>query len=188
MQKITPFLWFDDQAEAAAKFYVSVFKKRSKILSVSRYGDAGPGPKGSVMVVEFQLEGQRFLALNGGPTFKLSPAFSFVVTCKTQKKMDTYWKKLTSGGGVPNQCGWLTDKFGLSWQIVPDPHRQGDRRQGRGEGEPGHGGGPQDAEAGSRDARAGREGRAQAQGGLRRATGRWPRRTTARRPRRSRWC
>jgi predicted 3-demethylubiquinone-9 3-methyltransferase (glyoxalase superfamily) len=120
MQKITSFLWFDDQAEAAAKFYVSVFKKKSKILSVSRYGDAGPGPKGSVMVVEFQLEGQRFLAINGGPTFKLSPAFSFVVSCKTQKKIDYYWKKLTSGGGAPNQCGWLTDKFGLSWQIVPD--------------------------------------------------------------------
>jgi predicted 3-demethylubiquinone-9 3-methyltransferase (glyoxalase superfamily) len=120
MQKLTPFLWFDSQALDAAKFYVSVFKKKSKIIKVSRYGDAGPGPKGSVMVVEFQLEGQRFKSLNGGPLFKFSPAFSFVVDCKTQKEVDTYWKKLTAGGGAPSQCGWLTDKFGLSWQIVPD--------------------------------------------------------------------
>jgi len=120
MQKIVPFLWFDNQAEEAAKFYVSVFKKGSKVLEVSRYGDAGPGPKGSVMVVEFQLEGQRFQALNGGPQFKFSPAFSFVVRCKTQKEVDNYWTKLTAGGGAPSQCGWLTDKFGLSWQIVPE--------------------------------------------------------------------
>jgi predicted 3-demethylubiquinone-9 3-methyltransferase (glyoxalase superfamily) len=120
MQKITPFVWFDDQAEAAAKFYVSVFKKKSKIVSVSRYGDSGPGPKGGVMVVELQLAGQRFLFLNGGPHYKLSPAFSLFVTCKTQKEIDYYWNKLTSGGGAPSQCGWLTDKFGFSWQIVPE--------------------------------------------------------------------
>jgi predicted 3-demethylubiquinone-9 3-methyltransferase (glyoxalase superfamily) len=119
MQKITSFLWFDTEAEEAAKFYVSVFKKKSKIVSVSRYGDAGPGPKGSVMVVEFLLEGQRFLALNGGPQFKFSPAFSFVVSCKTQKEIDFYWSKLVAGG-MPSACGWLTDKFGLSWQIVPE--------------------------------------------------------------------
>jgi predicted 3-demethylubiquinone-9 3-methyltransferase (glyoxalase superfamily) len=120
MRKITPFLWFDTQAEEAAKFYVSVFKKKSKILKVSRYGDAGPGPKGAVMVVEFQLEGQHFHALNGGPLFKLSPAFSLVVDCKTQKEVDHYWNKLIANGGAPSRCGWLTDKFGFSWQIVPD--------------------------------------------------------------------
>jgi predicted 3-demethylubiquinone-9 3-methyltransferase (glyoxalase superfamily) len=96
MQKITPFLWFDTQAEEAARFYVSVFKKKAKILSVARYGDAGPGPKGSVMVVDFELEGQRFQALNGGPVFKPSPAFSFVVSCKTQSEVDRYWRKLAA--------------------------------------------------------------------------------------------
>jgi len=119
MPKITPFLWFDTQALEAAKLYVSVFKKKSKILSVSRYGDAGPGPKGSVMVVEFELEGQRFEALNGGPVFKHSPAISFYVSCKTQKEVDHYWNKLIAGGGAPSRCGWLTDRFGVSWQIVP---------------------------------------------------------------------
>jgi predicted 3-demethylubiquinone-9 3-methyltransferase (glyoxalase superfamily) len=119
MPQITPFLWFDKEAEQAAKFYVSIFKKRSKILNVSRYGDAGPGPKGSVMVVEFQLDGQRFQALNGGPIYQPSPAFSLVVTCETQREIDFYWKKLTAGGGKPVQCGWLVDKFGLSWQVVP---------------------------------------------------------------------
>jgi len=119
MQKITSFLWFDTEAEQAAKFYVSVFKKKSKILSVARYGDDAPGPKGSVMVVEFLLEGQRFMALNGGPVYKLSPAFSFMVSCKTQKEIDYYWDKLVTGG-APSACGWLTDKFGLSWQIVPE--------------------------------------------------------------------
>jgi len=118
MQKITPFLWFDNNAEEAANFYVSVFKN-SKILNVSRYGDAGPGPKGSVMVVSFQLEGQQFTALNGGPQFKFSEAFSFVVNCETQKEIDEYWSKLTSGGGKESECGWLKDKFGFSWQIVP---------------------------------------------------------------------
>ncbi len=118
MQKITPFLWFDTNAEAAAEFYVSIFKN-SKILNVSRYGDAGPGPKGSVMVVNFQLAGQEFTALNGGPLFKFSEAFSLVVNCETQKELDEYWSKLTSGGGQESQCGWLKDKFGFSWQIVP---------------------------------------------------------------------
>jgi len=111
MQKITPFLWFNDQAEEAMNFYVSIFKN-SKTVSVSRYGDAGPGPKGSVMVAKFQLDGQDFMALNGGPTF------SFVVNCKTQEEVDEYWERL-SAGGATNQCGWLTDKFGLSWQVVP---------------------------------------------------------------------
>jgi predicted 3-demethylubiquinone-9 3-methyltransferase (glyoxalase superfamily) len=118
MQKITPFLWFDDNAEEAAQFYTSVFKN-SRILSVSRYGDAGPGPKGSVMVVSFQLEGQQFTALNGGPQFKFTEAFSFVVSCETQQEIDHYWNTLTSGGGQESQCGWLKDKFGFSWQIVP---------------------------------------------------------------------
>ena len=117
MQKITPFLWFDDKAEEAVDFYTSVFKN-SKTISISRYGDAGPGPKGSVMVAKFQIEGQEFMALNGGPTFTFSPAISFVVNCKTQDEVDELWDKL-SEGGAKSQCGWLTDKFGLSWQIVP---------------------------------------------------------------------
>jgi predicted 3-demethylubiquinone-9 3-methyltransferase (glyoxalase superfamily) len=120
MQKIVPFIWFDDQALEAAKFYVSVFKKRSKIVSVARYPEGSPGPAGQVMVVEFELQGQRFQALNGGPIFKLSPAFSFYVSCKTQKELDYYWNKLLSGGGKPSQCGWLTDRFGMSWQIIPE--------------------------------------------------------------------
>lgn len=118
MQKITPFLWFDNNAEEAARFYTSIFKN-SKILNVSRYGDAGPGPKGSVMVVSFQLEGQQFTALNGGPQFKFSEAFSFVVNCENQQEIDEYWGKLTAGGGRESACGWLKDKFGFSWQIVP---------------------------------------------------------------------
>jgi predicted 3-demethylubiquinone-9 3-methyltransferase (glyoxalase superfamily) len=118
MQKITPFLWFDSNAEEAARFYTSIFKN-SKILNVSRYGDAGPGPKGSVMVVSFQLDGQQFTALNGGPKFKFSEAFSFVVNCENQREIDEYWNKLTAGGGQESQCGWLKDKFGFSWQIVP---------------------------------------------------------------------
>jgi predicted 3-demethylubiquinone-9 3-methyltransferase (glyoxalase superfamily) len=117
MQKITPFLWFDDKAEEAARFYVSIFKN-AKVGSISRYGDAGPGPKGAVMVAAFELDGQGFLALNGGPQFKFSPAISFVVNCETQEEVDHYWEKL-SEGGEKLQCGWLQDKFGLSWQIVP---------------------------------------------------------------------
>jgi predicted 3-demethylubiquinone-9 3-methyltransferase (glyoxalase superfamily) len=117
MQKITPFLWFDSNAEEAMNFYVSVFKN-SKILRVARYGDAGPGPKGTVMVATFQLEGQEFQALNGGPQYKFTPAISLFVNCETQQEVDELWKRL-SEGGREDQCGWLTDKFGLSWQIIP---------------------------------------------------------------------
>jgi predicted 3-demethylubiquinone-9 3-methyltransferase (glyoxalase superfamily) len=117
MQKITPFLWFDNQAEEAMNFYVSIFKN-SKAGTVSRYGDAGPGPKGSAMSVTFQLDGEEFFALNGGPQFTFSPAVSFFVNCENQEEVDTLWEKL-SAGGKKGRCGWLTDQFGLSWQIVP---------------------------------------------------------------------
>jgi len=117
MQTITPFLWFDGKAEEAMKFYVSVFKN-SKIGSVTRYGEAGPGPKGSVMTATFKLGGQEFVALNGGPQFKFTEAISFVVNCETQKEVDELWEKL-SEGGEEGRCGWLKDKYGLSWQIVP---------------------------------------------------------------------
>jgi predicted 3-demethylubiquinone-9 3-methyltransferase (glyoxalase superfamily) len=117
MQKITPFLWFNDNAEEAMKFYTSIFKN-SKIGKVARYGDAGPGPKGTVMTASFSLEGQEFLALNGGPNFKFTEAISFVVNCETQKELDEFWEKL-SADGQEIECGWLKDKFGLSWQIVP---------------------------------------------------------------------
>ena len=117
MQKITPFLWFDGNAEEAVHFYASIFKD-SKIGTVMRYGDAGPGPKGSVMTVAFELNGQEFIGLNGGPTYKFTPAVSFMVHCETQEEVDEYWDKL-SEGGAPNVCGWLQDKYGLSWQIVP---------------------------------------------------------------------
>lgn len=117
MRKITPFLWFDEQAEEAAKFYTSIFKN-SKIKSVTKYGDEVPGPKGKVMVVEFEIEGQNFTALNGGPQFKFTEAVSFVVDCKNQEEVDEFWEKL-SEGGEKSRCGWLKDKYGLSWQIVP---------------------------------------------------------------------
>lgn len=117
MQRITPFLWFDRQAEEAARFYVSIFKN-SRITNMSRYGETGPGPAGSVMTVGFQLEGQEFTALNGGPLFKFNESISFVVNCETQAEVDRYWKRL-SAGGKEVQCGWLKDKFGVSWQIVP---------------------------------------------------------------------
>jgi len=117
MQKITPFLWFDNQAEEAMNFYVSVFKN-SKRGRISRYGEAGPGPKGTVMVATFQLEGQEFIALNGGPHFKFTEAISLVVNCETQDEVDAFWEKLSEGGSK-GQCGWLKDKYGLSWQIVP---------------------------------------------------------------------
>jgi predicted 3-demethylubiquinone-9 3-methyltransferase (glyoxalase superfamily) len=117
MQKITPFLWYDSQAEPAANFYVSIFKN-SRILNISRYGDAGPGPKGSVMSVTFELDGQRFIALNGGPHFKFTPAISFFVDCRDQQEVDELWNKLSAGGRT-DHSPWLQDKFGLSWQIIP---------------------------------------------------------------------
>jgi predicted 3-demethylubiquinone-9 3-methyltransferase (glyoxalase superfamily) len=117
MQKITTFLWFDSLAEEAANLYVSIFKN-SRIGSIRRYGDTGPGPKGSVMIVTFQLEGQEFTALNGGPHFSFTPAISLLVSCETQAEVDELWEKL-SAGGKKDRCGWLTDKYGLSWQIVP---------------------------------------------------------------------
>ena len=133
MPKITTFLTFDNQAEDAANFYTSVFKN-SKIVSTARYGDAGPGPKGSLMTATISLDGQELMLLNGGPTFKFSEATSLFVTCETQAEVDEYWSKLTAGG-KEIQCGWLVDKFGVSWQIIPtilgkllgdkDPRRAG---------------------------------------------------------------
>jgi predicted 3-demethylubiquinone-9 3-methyltransferase (glyoxalase superfamily) len=117
MQKITPFLWFDNQAEEAMNFYTSIFKN-SKVGNVTRYGEAGPGPKGSVMTATFELEGQEFMVLNGGPQYKFTEAVSFFVNCNSQEEVDTLWEKL-SEGGEEGPCGWLKDKFGLSWQIIP---------------------------------------------------------------------
>ncbi len=117
MQKITPFLWFDGKAEEAMQFYVSTFTN-SKVVSVSRYGDGGPGPKGTVMSAAFQLEGQDFVALNGGPQFSFTPAISLFVSCETQQEVDDLWEKL-SAGGEKQRCGWLKDKYGVSWQIIP---------------------------------------------------------------------
>ena len=117
MQKITPFLWFDNQAEEAMNFYASIFKN-SKIGNVVRYGDAGPGPKGSVMIASFELEGLGFTALNGGPSHKFTEAISLFVNCESQDEVDYYWSRLSEGGRT-DQCGWLKDKFGLSWQIIP---------------------------------------------------------------------
>jgi predicted 3-demethylubiquinone-9 3-methyltransferase (glyoxalase superfamily) len=118
MQKITPMLWFDGQAEEAAKFYVSVFKN-SQIKTVTHYGDELPGKNGQVMTVDFVLDGQDFTALNGGPQFKFTEAISLVIRCDTQEEIDYYWEKLIAGGGQEVQCGWLSDKYGLSWQVVP---------------------------------------------------------------------
>ncbi|HEY3276736.1 MAG TPA: VOC family protein [Syntrophorhabdaceae bacterium] len=119
MQKISPFLWFDDNAEEAVKFYTSVFKN-SKLDRITRYGEAGPGPQGAVMMLSFTLNGQDFVALNGGPVFRFSPAISFVIYCETQAEVDYYWEKL-SEGGEKGQCGWINrDKFGISWQVVPE--------------------------------------------------------------------
>ena len=117
MQKIVPFLWFDNQAEEAAKFYVSLFKN-SKMGAVTRYGEAGPGPKGTAMSVSFQLNGQDFYALNGGPIFKFTEAISLYINCETQEEVDELWEKL-SAGGTKSQCGWLKDRYGLSWQVIP---------------------------------------------------------------------
>ncbi len=122
MQKITPFLWFDHQAEEAANFYTSVFKN-SKVGKILRYDEAtakaAGGPVGSVLTIEFEIEGQKFTALNGGPDFKFNESISFVVNCDTQKEVDYFWEKLTADGGQESQCGWLKDKFGLSWQVTP---------------------------------------------------------------------
>lgn len=117
MQKITPFLWFDNKAEEAVNFYISIFQG-SKIVSVMRYGEAGPGPKGTVMGLTFQLCGQEFMALNGGPEFTFTPAISLFVKCESQQEIDELWEKL-SQGGQKQRCGWVKDKYGLSWQIVP---------------------------------------------------------------------
>jgi predicted 3-demethylubiquinone-9 3-methyltransferase (glyoxalase superfamily) len=117
MQKITPFLWFDDQAEEAMNFYTSIFKN-SKIVSVMHYGEAGPGAKGTVMYATFEIQGQEFIVLNGGPHFKFSPAISFFVNCETQEEVDELWEKLSEGGKT-NRCGWIDDKYGVSWQIIP---------------------------------------------------------------------
>src|SRR5260370_15602957 len=122
MKKITQFLWLDGKAEAAVRFYVSIFKN-SKIVGISRYGEQGPGLKGSVMVITFQLDGQEFCGLNGGPQFTFSPAISFAVNCKTQKEIDELWEKL-SEGGKKQQCGWVTDKYGVAWQVVPSHFRR----------------------------------------------------------------
>ena len=118
MQKITPFLWFDNNAEEAAKFYTTLFKN-SKILTVTKYGEAGPGPAGTVMSVTFQLAGQQFYALNGGPIFKFTPAISLFIRCEAQREIDELWENLSADGGQKGQCGWLTDKYGVSWQVVP---------------------------------------------------------------------
>jgi predicted 3-demethylubiquinone-9 3-methyltransferase (glyoxalase superfamily) len=124
MQKITPFLWFNGNAEEAANFYVSVFKN-SKVKEMTRYtGEEPSGEKGSVMTVSFELDGHEFVALNGGPQFKFTEAVSFVVNCETQEEIDYYWEKLIAGGGEEVQCGWLTDKYGLSWQVVPTKIRE----------------------------------------------------------------
>lgn len=119
MQKLTPFLWFDTQAEEAMNFYLSVFKN-SKVHSVTRYPEGSPAPAGSVMTAHFQLEGLDFTALNAGPQFKFTEAISFVIDCKSQEEVDYYWEKLTADGGEESMCGWLKDKFGLSWQVVPE--------------------------------------------------------------------
>jgi predicted 3-demethylubiquinone-9 3-methyltransferase (glyoxalase superfamily) len=117
MQKITPFLWFDQQAEEAANYYVSIFKN-SKVVSISRYGEDAPRPAGTAQIVMFQIDGQEYMALNGGPEFKFTEAISLFVNCESQEEVDLYWEKLAAGG-EKGQCGWLKDRFGLSWQIVP---------------------------------------------------------------------
>jgi predicted 3-demethylubiquinone-9 3-methyltransferase (glyoxalase superfamily) len=118
MPKISPFLWFNDQAEQAATFYVSLFP-RSRILNVARYAEGGPMPAGTAMTVQLEIDGQTITALNGGPHYTLSPAFSFVIDCKDQDEVDHFWNRLLADGGEESQCGWLTDRFGLSWQVVP---------------------------------------------------------------------
>ena len=118
MQKITPFLWFNDNAEEAVKFYVSIFPN-SRVVNEARYGDAGPGPRGQIMTMVFELAGQRFMALNGGPQFRFTEAISLMVNVESQAELDDMWNNLLQGGGQPSQCGWLKDRYGLSWQVVP---------------------------------------------------------------------
>jgi predicted 3-demethylubiquinone-9 3-methyltransferase (glyoxalase superfamily) len=118
MQKITPFLWYDNNAEEAVNFYLGIFEN-ARILEVTRYTEVGPGPAGTVMTISFELEGQRFTALNGGPEFPFTDAVSFVVSCETQEEVDHYWDNLLAGGGHPEQCGWLRDRYGVPWQITP---------------------------------------------------------------------
>ncbi|MGN6186466.1 MAG: VOC family protein [Thermoanaerobaculia bacterium] len=118
MQKITPFLWFDKQAEEAANYYVSIFPN-SRVLRTTRYGEHGPMPKGTAMTVQFDLNGQQFTALNGGPLYQFDEAISFVIACDSQQEIDHYWDSLTADGGAPIECGWLKDKYGLRWQVVP---------------------------------------------------------------------
>jgi len=118
MQKVSPFLWFDGQAEEAASFYTSLLPN-SRITSVSRYGEGGPAPKGTAMSVTFELDGHEYMALNGGPHFKFTPAISLFVKCESQEEVDRYWDALIAGGGQAERCGWLKDRFGLSWQIIP---------------------------------------------------------------------
>jgi predicted 3-demethylubiquinone-9 3-methyltransferase (glyoxalase superfamily) len=131
MQQITPFLWFDTQAEEAANYYVSIFPN-SRILKIARYGEAGPGPRNTVMTVSFEINGQQFTALNGGPQFRFSEAISFVVNCETQAEIDALWGRL-SAGGKEDRCGWLKDRYGLSWQLVPTvlPELLGDKDSAR---------------------------------------------------------
>ncbi|HEU5064786.1 MAG TPA: VOC family protein [Gaiellaceae bacterium] len=119
MQKITPCLWFDTEGEEAAQFYTSVFPN-SRIVEITRYGSAGPRPEGSVMTVQFELDGQQFVALNGGPDFKFNEAISLEVSCESQDEVDSFWSALTADGGEEGPCGWLKDKYGVSWQIVPN--------------------------------------------------------------------
>ena len=159
--KIAPCLWFDDQAEPAAKFYTGIFPN-SKTVKITRYGKAGQevhgGKPGSVLTVAFELDGQAFTALNGGPVFKFNEAISFQVICDTQEEVDYYWEKLSAGGEPKaQQCGWLKDRYGVSWQVVPSRHRD-DRGPGPGAGRPRHGGGPEDEEARHRRAEAGLRG------------------------------
>jgi predicted 3-demethylubiquinone-9 3-methyltransferase (glyoxalase superfamily) len=132
MPKITTFLMFNDQADAAVKLYTSAFTN-SKLVSVNRYGDAGPGPKGTIMSATFELEGQPFIAMNGGPSFTMAQGISIFVSCETQAEIDDLWERLTAGGGAPGRCGWLTDPFGVSWQIIPSILGQllGDKDAGR---------------------------------------------------------
>ena len=131
-QKITTFLWFDDDAEEAIRFYCSIFPD-SKVLAETRWGEGGPAPAGTLMTAAFQLAGQEFMCLNGGPAFRFNEAISLLVHCNTQREIDDMWAKLTAGGGEPGQCGWLKDKYGLSWQVVPDalPEMMGDKDPAR---------------------------------------------------------